>query len=411
MDLGSVKRARTHDDFALGVLIFQILMDGRHPFTGVWPVADDPPPITTWIKSGWFSYGGSAHVAGRRITPPPGAPPFDLLPDRVRAYFLRCFVAGHEAPRRRPSAQEWVTLLDPGRSSSEPIDRPPSAAGRAVNGSARTANRGVATAGRRLWIPEPLTTPGPFSGARPVSDRAIDAHTGRPVPVKRVGRLCASSDDLAALADIKPGFSVRVRFSDGRERRVWRDALGRLSCAGGWLQPNGHLVDSPPPPDRREPGPPASPALSSAPWKASGTQAAGHRRRAPSAPAGAQRKPTKQEDETALTYYEALRAAARKVGEMREMRERHAAHSAPATGRRPQSADDEAYDFRELWEQRTTAESPAPRRPARSATSAQKHQVPPAPKLGFFARFEWESAAAVLFLFGAAAVIIVALLT
>ena len=120
VDIGSVKRERSHDNFALGVLIFQILMNGRHPFAGRWPsTVGDPPPIGEQIKSGMFSYGGSAYVAGRRITPPPGAPPFDLLPGRVRDYFMRCFVAGHMAPRQRPSAQEWVRLLAPGRASSE----------------------------------------------------------------------------------------------------------------------------------------------------------------------------------------------------------------------------------------------------------------------------------------------------
>lgn len=112
-DLGSVKRERPHDNFALGVLMFQLLMDGWHPFTGVWPTAGDPPPIAEWIKSGWFSYGGSAKVAGRRIMPPPGAPRFDRLSDEERDYFMRCFVAGHTAPLQRPSAQEWMTLLAP----------------------------------------------------------------------------------------------------------------------------------------------------------------------------------------------------------------------------------------------------------------------------------------------------------
>ena len=118
-DLRAVARDRTHDHFALGVLIFQLLMGGRHPFAGVWPrEAGDPPPLEEWIRRGLFAYSGSCYVGGRRIEPPPAAPRVDNLDRRVRDYFDRCFVLGHKDPRQRPSAGEWSRLL-------RNLDRPP----------------------------------------------------------------------------------------------------------------------------------------------------------------------------------------------------------------------------------------------------------------------------------------------
>ena len=111
-DLGSVERDRAHDHFALAVIVFQLLMGGRHPYAGVWPSgAGDPPPAEEWIRRGLFAYSGSCYVDGRRIEPPPNAPRYDRLDPRLRDYFERCFVLGHRDPGQRPSAREWAKLL------------------------------------------------------------------------------------------------------------------------------------------------------------------------------------------------------------------------------------------------------------------------------------------------------------
>ena len=111
-DLRSVERDRAHDHFALGIILFQLLMGGRHPYAGVWPSgAGDPPPEKEWIRRGLFAYSGSRYVDGRRIEPPPKAPRYDRLDPRLRDYFERCFVLGHRDPGQRPSAREWAKLL------------------------------------------------------------------------------------------------------------------------------------------------------------------------------------------------------------------------------------------------------------------------------------------------------------
>jgi serine/threonine protein kinase len=102
----SVDRTQAHDHFALGVLIFLLLMEGVHPFFGVWKGKGDPPAQADLIKAGHSPYAGSS-----RISPMPAALPFAFLPDQIRCLASRCFGAGHRNPVARPSAQEWLDQL------------------------------------------------------------------------------------------------------------------------------------------------------------------------------------------------------------------------------------------------------------------------------------------------------------
>ena len=106
--LGEVLRQTQHDDFALGVLMFQLLMEGNHPFRARWLRPGDPPPIEERIRQGWFPYDNTwAEI----MSPPPGAPPLDSLHPDLAALFRRCFIDGHRQPNLRPSAQEWEKAL------------------------------------------------------------------------------------------------------------------------------------------------------------------------------------------------------------------------------------------------------------------------------------------------------------
>ena len=52
-----VLRTEASDRFGLAVLIFQLLMEGAHPFSGVYQGEDDPPPYETRIQNGHYTYG------------------------------------------------------------------------------------------------------------------------------------------------------------------------------------------------------------------------------------------------------------------------------------------------------------------------------------------------------------------
>jgi WD40 repeat protein len=108
VSLAQIDRNKHHDNFSLAVLIFQLLMEGRHPFMGVWkgPNPDKPPTLEDNIKAGNCSYTGS-----RLLTQPSYALPFEMLPPSVQKLMIRCFGIGHKDPQSRPSAYEWHQVL------------------------------------------------------------------------------------------------------------------------------------------------------------------------------------------------------------------------------------------------------------------------------------------------------------
>src|SRR5262249_36106735 len=112
-------RTPEHDAFGLAVLIFQLLMEGAHPFAGIVPGCGDPPPLAERIGAGRFPHRPprfGLFSLGRRPggahRPNPLAPPFELLHPELQRLFVRCFVAGHRRPRARPKAQEWQRALE-----------------------------------------------------------------------------------------------------------------------------------------------------------------------------------------------------------------------------------------------------------------------------------------------------------
>jgi Metal binding domain of Ada len=106
VDFSSVDRNKDHDDFALSVLIFLLLMEGVHPYSGVWTGAGDPPPVETRIRNGHSPYVGKGPV-----NPMPIAVKFDFLPPSVRDLCSQCFLVGHTQPWKRPSPRDWRETL------------------------------------------------------------------------------------------------------------------------------------------------------------------------------------------------------------------------------------------------------------------------------------------------------------
>src|SRR5579871_3632082 len=102
-----VDRRPEHDLFGLGVLLFLLLMEGTHPFAGVYLQEGDPPAYEARIKAGHYPYG----LRSVPYRPLPAAPPIRVLPADLQQMFRRCFEAGHDDPTARPSAQEWQSAL------------------------------------------------------------------------------------------------------------------------------------------------------------------------------------------------------------------------------------------------------------------------------------------------------------
>lgn len=104
---GTTDRTIYTDAFALAVLLFQMLMQGFLPFHGRPQQPGEPPPVEERIRQGMYVYGGH-----RDWRPPRKAPAVDILPRELQTAFYRAFVAGTRDPHVRPTASEWVKLLD-----------------------------------------------------------------------------------------------------------------------------------------------------------------------------------------------------------------------------------------------------------------------------------------------------------
>ena len=104
-----VERTEPHDRFALGTLIFQLLMQGYHPFCGRSNDREFSVEGETYLHC--IQNGILPFHPNSQFTPPANAPHFDVLHPRVQNLFLRCFVNGHTYPITRPNAQEWIDAL------------------------------------------------------------------------------------------------------------------------------------------------------------------------------------------------------------------------------------------------------------------------------------------------------------
>ncbi len=107
LSFAQLDRKPEHDLFGLAVLIFQLLMEGTHPFAGIYQGSGDAPPYETRIAEGHFVY------SRRKVPylPTPIAPKFELMHPTLQQLFIRCFEEGHNNPQMRPTAQTWQSAL------------------------------------------------------------------------------------------------------------------------------------------------------------------------------------------------------------------------------------------------------------------------------------------------------------
>ena len=106
--LRDVTRTANHDNFGLAVLIFQLLMMGRHPFSGQFlgADADEENTLENSIANRRFAYGENA--LSRQMRQPPGTLPLAAVSPKIAAMFERAFIE----IENRPTAREWATALD-----------------------------------------------------------------------------------------------------------------------------------------------------------------------------------------------------------------------------------------------------------------------------------------------------------
>ena len=101
-------RVAAHDLFGLAVLLFETLMEGIHPFDGIYQGKGGTPSRAERIASGCFPYGKYPVPYSIR----PDSPPFEMLHPDLQALFVRAFEDGDSNPLARPTATEWQSALD-----------------------------------------------------------------------------------------------------------------------------------------------------------------------------------------------------------------------------------------------------------------------------------------------------------
>ncbi|MBE9222623.1 DUF4101 domain-containing protein [Cyanobacterium stanieri LEGE 03274] len=106
IDLLRVEQKIHHDNFRLGILIYQLLFS-YHPFgLGKWVGSGDKPEQNDLIKRGiWLESKNRLLVHNHNTIP------LHIIHPSLQKCFLRCFNEGHQQPHLRPTATEWLHSL------------------------------------------------------------------------------------------------------------------------------------------------------------------------------------------------------------------------------------------------------------------------------------------------------------
>jgi negative regulator of sigma E activity len=105
-DWSKTVRHPSSDLFALAIHIYQLLLEGEHPFRGVWAGPGDKPSVSELAQRGDW-----AHKASGLLKPRPSAIPITLLPSAIVEMFRKAFEDGAANPAARPSAADWELAL------------------------------------------------------------------------------------------------------------------------------------------------------------------------------------------------------------------------------------------------------------------------------------------------------------
>jgi serine/threonine protein kinase len=106
--LAEIVRLPAHDAFGLAVLIFQILMEGSHPFRSMWLAPGEPPPLEKKVALGAYPYTASPTSP---VLPPKNGPDINALYPWLAELFRRCFLDGHRDPALRPLPETWERAI------------------------------------------------------------------------------------------------------------------------------------------------------------------------------------------------------------------------------------------------------------------------------------------------------------
>lgn len=104
-----VPRTSNHDNFGLALLIFHLLLGGRHPYSGVPLQNGVGEALEKDIRAFRYAYAPDGYLRG--ISPPPNSIRIAIVPKPIQAMFTKAFT--ENGPNgKRPTAEQWVAALD-----------------------------------------------------------------------------------------------------------------------------------------------------------------------------------------------------------------------------------------------------------------------------------------------------------
>jgi DNA-binding helix-hairpin-helix protein with protein kinase domain len=109
-DLAAVDRTPSHDSYATGTLVWQLLK-GDLPHSVLDPAGRPAPDPQTLVRAGQWPYRPAVPLR-TGLQPTDAGLPYRCLPADLRALFERCFRDGFTDPARRPTAAEWQGVLE-----------------------------------------------------------------------------------------------------------------------------------------------------------------------------------------------------------------------------------------------------------------------------------------------------------
>ncbi|MGI0483118.1 protein kinase domain-containing protein [Geminocystis sp. CENA526] len=117
-DFHNIEQYIYHDNFRLGVLIYQLLFS-YHPFSlGNWQGAGDKPEQNDLIKQGiWIESDHNLLIHNHNTIP------LNIVHPALQKLFKKCFNDGHSQPHLRPSAEDWFYALRQGVNNLQVCDQ------------------------------------------------------------------------------------------------------------------------------------------------------------------------------------------------------------------------------------------------------------------------------------------------